>query len=602
MERFGEGLCKVFRLGVVLVCDRHRSADISSAIGSGVSHFQQRAVAVLTTGLTVMLSMLFAFHAQAGYVGESFLQVPGVTGGWQGKHYQGWVKLEAREWVETSACKRQPGNPFVCDGQMWKPKESRQFMSAPWAPETGAGVLAVALDKKRDSYSQLMQLCRQGQVIPEMVYAESAQLSRRIGEVGRPPEQVPEYFEYSLRGVTLSCPDVPAAQEQALIVAFDNIAWRNYQPGEGVAAANGRIDTTAEPATLQPLPASGESKTFLLTWIQLKGATQEGDCPQMNREPGMDEYFALRDPKTIAKDKAELIAQGGLATLGEGIAFRGPEGLDVCALPGIVADPGHAIPDTDTVIGFNLDDFDGKGVAPAETHLHQNFVSEDGREGIDNQLYVVEGCVPGFRPGGNIPKVANEMMRNGSVTLLLNISGIDDITQDDDVVVSVLFSKDLMVKTADGADIQPDYTFRLSDNPEFTQFAAQFKGRIENGVVTTEQLAELTWQEGGQNAFKLRDAMMRVELLPDNRIKGVVGGYLDWRLRMTNWGRNRILEPTMRFQCPGLYNAYKRAADGYWDEQAGEYRGISAAYEIEGVTAFIPVTELTGLMQSGAGQ
>jgi hypothetical protein len=286
----------------------------------------------------------------------------------------------------------------------------------------------------------------------------------------------------------------------------------------------------------------------------------------------------------------------------EGIAFRGPEGLDVCALPGIVADPGHAIPDTDTVIGFNLDDFDGKGVAPAETHLHQNFVSEDGREGIDNQLYVVEGCVPGFRPGGNIPKVANEMMRNGSVTLLLNISGIDDITQDDDVVVSVLFSKDLMVKTADGADIQPDYTFRLSDNPEFTQFAAQFKGRIENGVVTTEQLAELTWQEGGQNAFKLRDAMMRVELLPDNRIKGVVGGYLDWRLRMTNWGRNRILEPTMRFQCPGLYNAYKRAADGYWDEQAGEYRGISAAYEIEGVTAFIPVTELTGLMQSGAGQ
>ncbi|GAB3101039.1 hypothetical protein GCM10027217_20900 [Pseudomaricurvus hydrocarbonicus] len=523
------------------------------------------------------------------------MRIPGIDSGWQGGHYKGWVKLESREWVETSACKPQKGNPFVCDAKMWKPKETRLFMSPPWAPESGAGVLAVALDKRSDVYAPLMQLCHRGVRIPELTYAESSQLARRIGEVGTPPDEVPDYFEYKLQGVNLSCPEVSRAPEQALILQFDDIEWINYQGA-------GRIVTTADPARLLPLPSSGESKTFLLTWIQLQGGTEEGDCPTMNREPGMDEYFALWDPKEVPRGKAELMQSGGLATLREGIALRGPEGLNVCALPGIVPDPGHAAPETETVVGFDLDNYDGRGEAPAQTHRHKNFVSEDGREGIDNQLYVVEGCVPGFRPGGNIPKVANEMMRNGSVTLLVNISGIDDDKNDDDVLVSVLFSKDLMVKTADGADIQPDYTFRLSDNPEFTQFAAQFQGRIDNGVVTTEPVAEMTWQEGGQNAFKLRNAQMRIELLPNRRMKAVVGGYLDWRLRMTNWGRNRILEPTMRFQCPSLYNAYRRAADGYWDPQIGEFRGISAAYEIEGVTAFIPTQELVSLMKNAEAE
>ena len=105
----------------------------------------------------------------------------------------------------------------------------------------------------------------------------------------------------------------------------------------------------------------------------------------------------------------------------------------------------------------------------------------------------------------------------------------------------------------------------------------------------------MTFQDGGQNAFKLFEARMRLELLPDYKMKAVVGGYHDWRRRATNWTRNRILEPTMRFQCPGLYHAYKRAADGLWDAETKQFNGISVAYKLEGVRAFIPPSQLDGL-------
>jgi hypothetical protein len=37
-----------------------------------------------------------------------------------------------------------------------------------------------------------------------------------------------------------------------------------------------------------------------------------------------------------------------------------------------------------------------------------------------------------------------------------------------------------------------------------------------------------------------------------------------------------------------MYNAVKRAADGLKDPVTGEFTGISSAYEMEGIPAFIP--------------
>jgi hypothetical protein len=37
-----------------------------------------------------------------------------------------------------------------------------------------------------------------------------------------------------------------------------------------------------------------------------------------------------------------------------------------------------------------------------------------------------------------------------------------------------------------------------------------------------------------------------------------------------------------------MYNAFKRAADGLKDPVTGECNGVSSAYDIEGIPAFIP--------------
>src|SRR5581483_470213 len=101
-------------------------------------------------------------------------------------------------------------------------------------------------------------------------------------------------------------------------------------------------------------------------------------------------------PEDAAKDKAKFAGQGGVANARGAIMFRGPDRLNACQLPGIVRDPGHASPVTDVARGFDLDGDDGSGSRPG-TRPHKNFVSEDGRKGIDDQLLTVDGCIPGFK-------------------------------------------------------------------------------------------------------------------------------------------------------------------------------------------------------------
>ena len=35
----------------------------------------------------------------SAYVGPSFMEVPGVAGGWQGENYKNWVKIDSHWWA-----------------------------------------------------------------------------------------------------------------------------------------------------------------------------------------------------------------------------------------------------------------------------------------------------------------------------------------------------------------------------------------------------------------------------------------------------------------------------------------------------------------------
>ena len=514
------------------------------------------------------LALSLSADAASAYVGPSFLQVGGIDGAWTGKDYEGWIKLEAQYWTNSQV------SPYM------RPGLKRTHFSGPQAVNAGPGKLALALDKKSPAFKPLMDKCLSKAPIAELKYAENADLARATPEYGPRPSSIPAYFEYALKNVTLSCPVAADAPEQAFVLSFNDIKWLNYD-GKGEP-----LEPT--PARLKPAQASGKSRTFVLTFIGSATDASASQCPVLSEGPKEADYYAYLPQGEAAKEKAALAGKGGVMNTPDGPLFRGPGRLNACRLPGIVPDPGHASPQSDVAWGLDLDGDDGNGAPPAGVRKHKNYMSPDGRSGIDNQLYTVDGCIPGLKRKGLLTAARNETMRNGAISILIEVSGIEDAQNDDNVDVTVLYSKDAMTKNAAGSIILRNFTYRVSDDPELTQHFARVRGRIKDGVVETDSLDAITLHEAGMLRLTFHDARLRIELQPDGSMKGLIGGYQDWRELMNFWGPQRRFENGMGFRCPAMYQTFKRAADGMQDPVSGEFTGISSTYEFEGVPAFIP--------------
>ncbi len=520
---------------------------------------------------TAVFSVGFTDVASA-YVGPSFMQIPNVTGDWKGAQHKNWLKIEANYWK---------GRGMGLGGGFGR---SPMYFSGPVGPRKGAGTLVIAIAKNNPVLPQLMDRCANKTPMAELAYAESSDLARGPREMGPRPADMPTYFEYKLKDATFSdCPVVADAPEQAIVVSFNDIEVLNWQREET------RVPLKVEPAKYQLAPPSSKTKSFVLTWFAYAHDVSDNQCPVMNAKPTDDDYYALMSKEDADKERATLKDKGINYQNGQ-MGLRGPNKLNVALLPGIVKDPGHAAPQTTVARGLNLDGNDGTGKPPAGICQHKNYVSEDGRTGIDNQLYTVQGCIPSFMGHkGFVLQFANNQMHDGLLSMLIQITGIDNEQNDKSVDVTLFYSHDPMSKNASGSLIAPDYTFRLTNNADFAHYTRRVHGRIVNGVVITDPVKELQMnlgQYGMPMELKLTNAQMRLEFMPDRTIKGVLGGYADWRLMETRFSTSAV-ELYMGFQIPAMYNAVKRAADGMKDPITGECNGISTAYDIEGIPAYI---------------
>lgn len=517
----------------------------------------------------------------AAHIGPSFVQFPGLRGDWQGPAYKGWVRAESNYWQtdEVGTFSRRAM------------RRSKMFYSAPPAPRKGASALIVAVDKRNPALRRLMAQCASKTRFAELGYAESSMRARSLTELGPRPADIPEYYEYKLKDAVISgCPVVADAPEQALVLSFNDIEWLNYHDeGEGRPVA-------LKAAVLTPVRSTGATRSFVVSWFAYAHDVSTDQCSRLNEKAPQDAFFAFMNADQAAKERAALAGKGGPNYETGEMGLRGPGKLNVCTVPGILPDPGLVLPNPTVARGFNLDGDDGKGEPPAGTRKHVNYVADDGRTGIDNQLYTVMGCMPGYQGHrGFLSQFRNEQRRNGLLSILVQVSGIDDEKNDDSVDVTMLYSKDPMAKSASGLQILPDYTFRLSDNPEFAHYAMRMHGRIVNGVIETAPVDVFQMHLGIDPELTLRDARMRLQIQADGTLKGIVGGYEDWR-RVMQLNNTSNAELHYGFQCPAMYHALKRLADGMKDPVTGEYNGISSAYDIEGVPAFIPPKQFEALV------
>lgn len=250
----------------------------------------------------------------------------------------------------------------------------------------------------------------------------------------------------------------------------------------------------------------------------------------------------------------------------------------------------------DISYGLNLD-----GKVDAD-----DFKSPEGVEGVDNQLYRALGCIAGYRKDGPYWFFENDfMINNGSNRWMIELSGVDDLVNDDDVTVTTYRGLDNLFTDATGEGFVAGGTQRV-DVRWGQSFIAEVKGKIVDGVLTTQPIsqAKFPWSQPGVNDgyHIFKDLQFQFKLTPQ-AAKGLMGGYVDveqfnhrfrtnWSMHHQNYGQS---------SSASEYVALKRLADGYPDPETGANTAISSAVEMTLTQVYIVHPEEQGVSSQDAG-
>ncbi|KPK66609.1 MAG: hypothetical protein AMS21_01395 [Gemmatimonas sp. SG8_38_2] len=247
--------------------------------------------------------------------------------------------------------------------------------------------------------------------------------------------------------------------------------------------------------------------------------------------------------------------------------------------------------------GFNLDGRVSSKEAPAPGECaHDDFVGSNGEPGIDysflriiNDEEVREDgkyVFGGFREGQIIDGVIGGAVKNGSMTILVQIQGLDDPRHDDDVRVRIFGSEDGPALGTDNAVLQ-GATLSVHANSRF--HSSEVMGMVADGVLTAGPI-DLRFPVDimiVRDELFLHDAWLRLELEED-AFEGTIAGYWD----VANI-RDIIGKPTTdngnaaNFTIEQFDAAMREHADGDYDPQSSQCGSISTMFRVAGVQAFL---------------
>jgi hypothetical protein len=336
--------------------------------------------------------------------------------------------------------------------------------------------------------------------------------------------------------------------------------------------------------------SAAETRGFAISWFQPAYNVGDDDCPNgVSQETDWKTMFE-KQGKTAEQIKA-LFEHPLSPEFRHAAIDRGPHGEDVCANPWVVTDTSWKTVQGKVAYGANLDGT-SDGHATPKTCAHQKFTGVDGAPAVDNQLYRVMGCEKIYR--GSKAKdghdafgieYLNERMREGLVTYLIEVTGITDPQNSDNVTVGVYQGADPLVQDGAGG-VQADSTQHIATD---ARWHATVKGRIKDGVLTTEPFDfDLRNDAVWLPEFHFKHAQLNVALQPDGSLKGHLAAYQDWA--SIYWGMAKtgfLLEKFSAGNCPAMYYAFQHMADGDPDPKTGLCSTISVAYGVEAVPAFL---------------
>jgi hypothetical protein len=256
--------------------------------------------------------------------------------------------------------------------------------------------------------------------------------------------------------------------------------------------------------------------------------------------------------------------------------------------------------------GIDIDGADSKAAgkpAPA-TCAHNDLLGMNGERGIDNQFFRVVGCSNSYQSTGQSNTFEIEMY-TGSWGILMTLSGVDDIRNDDNVEVGFFANAD-PIELSPNREPLPNATYAIDQDP---RFKAKTRGRLKDGVLTTDPVDVRFHYVVNSIRLErpLRDARVRMTLSESGALEGYLAGYTpveaiydfqyafrdgkngsggpaDRRLiTVSSMGQAAVLGHT----CNGAYYALHELADGHPDPQTGKCTSISTQYRIKAVPAFV---------------
>ncbi|MBY0400738.1 hypothetical protein K2X89_10610 [Myxococcota bacterium] len=309
--------------------------------------------------------------------------------------------------------------------------------------------------------------------------------------------------------------------------------------------------------------------------------------------------LAQRDPKAAAA------VPPGFPYI---IADRKTAPVDMCKEPaGFPSEPHLLVQGLEVAPGFDLDGIASSRTDPgANACVHEDLASPSGEGGIDNQLWSVLGCIKGYARGNTIDEFARANIREGQRTILVRLTGVDDLVNDDAVELGIYSSPDPVPVDAQGA-IMDRASLSITSDPRHQNVT---RARIVNGIALAGPF-DLRLDFKGQflaAEYALRAARIRLELKPDGTLAGLLGGYWDIEQFYDIYARqaSRLGAFTVGFRCPGMYGAVKRQADAYPDPKTGECTAISTAFRMAGIPAFVidpePAPKLASVIGGRAGE
>jgi hypothetical protein len=247
--------------------------------------------------------------------------------------------------------------------------------------------------------------------------------------------------------------------------------------------------------------------------------------------------------------------------------------------------------------GFDLDGRVSSMDSPeADECAHDDWVGPGGEPGIDygflqiinNEETRQDGkyVFGGFRKDQLVDGVIGGAVKNGSMTILLQVQGLDDPRNDDDVVVQIFGSEDSPALGTDKS-ILPGAT--LGIHPDARFHSGEVQGAVVDGVLTAGPIDLLFPVDIMivQDELLIHDSWLRVELA-DGTFQGTVSGFWD----VSNI-RDIIGVPTTdngnaaNFTIEQFDAAMAAFADGDYDAESGRCNSFSIMFEFGGLQAFI---------------